>query len=423
MSIRFTCLGCGKPLQTPDELAGKRIRCAGCQQIIRVPDGAEPEPQSFSSRPQKSRPDTEAAGPRRTDRPRRVEADDEGSAQRRGGRSRREYEDDEDETPRSRRQPRDEDEAADHDTGDEGDRPRRRGKKRRRQAGGSPLKIVLILGAIACLLLCMISIGGGAAWYFFFRGDRDSLAADMKYLPDQCAHIRVFQLDVARSSPAYAEFLKCPNAKQQLAFTRTPHGKELDIKRAIIAGTLNEDVTILTMRNPVAIQDLLDPGVSAAEVQMGGKTVYTVGDKTYYIEGKRVIIASADRIRLILTRNVESKQTEHMKLAIKEADFSKPIVHLEDIFSRDAPHGLAEVLGSSVPQCVVVESDLQLPLNVLVKLMCKDSAAATSIGQKVRSEAIGVAAKVLAGATVEVKDTMVVIRFALPAADICNGPH
>jgi len=46
MSIRLTCSDCDKPLKVKDELAGKRIRCPGCQSIIRVPAGADPASES-----------------------------------------------------------------------------------------------------------------------------------------------------------------------------------------------------------------------------------------------------------------------------------------------------------------------------------------------------------------------------------------
>lgn len=43
MPIRFSCPECGKELQTPDEAAGKRIKCRSCQTAMIVPGGAEPE--------------------------------------------------------------------------------------------------------------------------------------------------------------------------------------------------------------------------------------------------------------------------------------------------------------------------------------------------------------------------------------------
>ncbi len=42
MPIRVKCSGCDKPLKVKDELAGKRIRCPGCQSVIRVPAAAAP---------------------------------------------------------------------------------------------------------------------------------------------------------------------------------------------------------------------------------------------------------------------------------------------------------------------------------------------------------------------------------------------
>src|SRR5262245_34418749 len=46
MSIRLKCPDCDKPLKAKDELAGKRIRCPGCQSVIRVPTNAAPADES-----------------------------------------------------------------------------------------------------------------------------------------------------------------------------------------------------------------------------------------------------------------------------------------------------------------------------------------------------------------------------------------
>ncbi len=40
MAVRFKCSDCEKPLKVADELAGKRIRCPGCQAVLRVPSSA-----------------------------------------------------------------------------------------------------------------------------------------------------------------------------------------------------------------------------------------------------------------------------------------------------------------------------------------------------------------------------------------------
>jgi hypothetical protein len=41
MPITFPC-ACGQQLRVDDELAGKRVRCPGCQQILNVPSSTAP---------------------------------------------------------------------------------------------------------------------------------------------------------------------------------------------------------------------------------------------------------------------------------------------------------------------------------------------------------------------------------------------
>jgi TM2 domain-containing membrane protein YozV len=39
MPIEFACSSCGKRLRVKDESAGKRVKCPGCQTVLRVPGG------------------------------------------------------------------------------------------------------------------------------------------------------------------------------------------------------------------------------------------------------------------------------------------------------------------------------------------------------------------------------------------------
>src|SRR5579872_262165 len=42
MAIRVRCSSCNKPLKVADTLAGRRIRCPGCQTVLRVPPSEMP---------------------------------------------------------------------------------------------------------------------------------------------------------------------------------------------------------------------------------------------------------------------------------------------------------------------------------------------------------------------------------------------
>lgn len=43
MPIKVTCQQCQKTLKAPEKLAGKRVRCPACQEVVQVPDIATPE--------------------------------------------------------------------------------------------------------------------------------------------------------------------------------------------------------------------------------------------------------------------------------------------------------------------------------------------------------------------------------------------
>lgn len=43
MAISFECTGCGKEYKVKDDLAGKRIRCKGCETVVTVPSSEEEE--------------------------------------------------------------------------------------------------------------------------------------------------------------------------------------------------------------------------------------------------------------------------------------------------------------------------------------------------------------------------------------------
>lgn len=49
--ISFACEHCGKTFNVPDTYAGRRARCKGCGQEVRVPAAAEPETPPASHRP------------------------------------------------------------------------------------------------------------------------------------------------------------------------------------------------------------------------------------------------------------------------------------------------------------------------------------------------------------------------------------
>src|SRR5262245_46048645 len=194
MPIQFTCPGCAKKFQVPDELVGKRLRCKGCSAVTTVPMEAEIV----------------------------------------------------DDAPAVASVPRAEPSADDGVIVAEVVEPRRgreRGPRRKRSA----LKVILIVGLIGGLLACLVGAGGTAVWYFGIR-DR-GLAGDMKYMPDYFSHLQVVNYDVVKSAPAFEKAQNCPGAKNRFTFVKTPDGKTLDVTHAMIASSPVETVTLLRLRN------------------------------------------------------------------------------------------------------------------------------------------------------------------------------
>jgi hypothetical protein len=397
MPIRFSCAQCGKSLQAPDHLAGKRVKCLSCNAIVTAPGGV----QTVTAVP--ARVVVEAKPTEEPKRPAMVQA-------KRVQESEEIVDMDPDDQPRD-------DEESDDDR-PRRERPRRKKKRRRSSSSGKGTKIALILG-VAAFFILLIAVGGGfAAWYFFRHGGGgDSLDAEMVYLPDQCESLAVIQYDAVRSSPMYAELGKTAEGKKDFEFSKTPGGKELDVVRAVLAkaSSGNYEVAVLTMRSKVTIQDVTDSGAEIAESKESGKTMYTVKDKSYFIDGKKVVISSSDGIRLLLRRPAEAQFTEGMKKAVKSADFKKPVVIMMAFDSttqlNNDVQNILNALRQSLPQAMVAEADLSVPTNVSMRFYCKDAASANNIAQMMKNPAgaKGMGAN-FEDIVVEVNDAVITMR-------------
>ncbi len=56
--IRLTCSGCGCSLRTEDELAGKKIRCPRCREVLRLPAAPTASPEAATVAPENTQPQT-----------------------------------------------------------------------------------------------------------------------------------------------------------------------------------------------------------------------------------------------------------------------------------------------------------------------------------------------------------------------------
>ncbi|MBY0228146.1 MAG: hypothetical protein K2W96_02580 [Gemmataceae bacterium] len=139
MSIEFSCPECDRSLKVKDELAGRRVKCPGCQSALTVPAEEEDE-----APPPKKKPAVKPAPSRRP------KDDDEEDERPRKASKRRDEEDEEEEDERPRKRRRDKDE-------EEDDRPR----KKKKAAAKSSLPLILaIVGGVVLLA----GIGVGVWW-------------------------------------------------------------------------------------------------------------------------------------------------------------------------------------------------------------------------------------------------------------------
>jgi hypothetical protein len=128
--IGLTC-DCGKQLRVRDDLAGKKVRCPECKELLVVPDGQDDESEAAAKVPKAGRqPEREPAGEDEDARPRKRKGDDEDG------------------------------------------RPR---KKRKQKAGSGMLWIGLAAGAAALVLLAGVGVGG---YFLFFASKTETKSTE-----------------------------------------------------------------------------------------------------------------------------------------------------------------------------------------------------------------------------------------------------
>jgi uncharacterized RDD family membrane protein YckC len=124
MAINVTCPSCNQAYSVPDDKAGKKFRCKGCESVVTIPDagglGGEPDP--FTSTPSRS-----SAGGSSSKRRMNDPFDEEGQPP---SRKRSRYEDDELEDEAD-------DEGFDDEYSSSGRRSGGRSRGKRRRGGGS----------------------------------------------------------------------------------------------------------------------------------------------------------------------------------------------------------------------------------------------------------------------------------------------
>ncbi|MBY0227774.1 MAG: DUF1559 domain-containing protein [Gemmataceae bacterium] len=174
MPIEFDCTECDRHLRVKDEMAGKRVKCPECQEVLKVPDAEAPEERP-AERIRTGKPAPKKAAPARSrdedDRPKRKARrdEDEEEEEERPKRRAKGRDDDDEEDERPRRRGREED-----DEEDEDDRPSRRKKKAKKD--GSSMTLVLGIGG-GVLGLALLGVG---LWLFLSSGGKGGIAGGDK---------------------------------------------------------------------------------------------------------------------------------------------------------------------------------------------------------------------------------------------------
>lgn len=159
MAISITCPNCEKKLQAPDTAVGKKVRCPGCQTLIKVPEPDTPDPDpstAVSDTPQSSKPGP-STGVSETPTKKKKSSweDDEPEEE---DRDRDDYGVDEDDAKERRRRKRRREEEDEDDDIDLRDRRGRRGRGGEAHRGIAILVmgIVTLLFACVCPLICWV---------------------------------------------------------------------------------------------------------------------------------------------------------------------------------------------------------------------------------------------------------------------------
>jgi hypothetical protein len=229
MAIAVSC-SCGKHLRVNDDYAGRKIRCPGCDKILRVPDDSEEEDREEPSR--------------------RVRADRPLAKKAPARRAREDEEDYDDDEPEVRA-------------------PRRGRKQQKRSA------VPLILGGVALLLV--LGGGGFAGYWFFLRGENISESAFLA--PDAQGFISM-RLAVVAKLDGFQKLMKAQGSGGELNDAVSKMGLNLaEIERfTYVMSDIEQQAgwAVLTTTKPYDKKAVLAKLENAAAFKHEGKT-YHVG--------------------------------------------------------------------------------------------------------------------------------------------------
>jgi predicted Zn finger-like uncharacterized protein len=310
MAVEARCPSCGAGFSLRDDMQGKKVRCAKCEEVFSV------------------------GGPRPPDDKQGVKAsraadDDDRSASRKArAPAKRDRDDDEDDERRPRRRKRDE---------DEDDRPRRPG---RRSSGGAGMVLAVVGGSVALLLLLC---GGIACWIFY----RASLAAD----EIQQAMNNPNNFQAAGGPPAGDPFLLQPqkinnidDALRELksADVRDRQSAANWLARAPLDAGRQREVGL-------ALDPLLaEPDVNSRYAAMRALKTWAVADNV------PSLVKALNEQKLDGVPNDATKDAMSALGRLKDARGAEPVARfLTNLFSREAAAGALQQMGPVAEKAVL----------------------------------------------------------------------
>jgi len=305
----------------------------------------------------------------------------------------------------------------------------------------------------AAILFCLALLAGGIGAWLYLRSDTDDyfdaepdptagpLAGEMKFFPDNVTEIAVYQYDIARSCPGYAEIHKLRQFNDaRTAFSFEPNfPTELDAVRAVFVSA-PISLAVVTLRHSVSAEELFPPQMWDRLVKSSenGRTIYVDGLHGYWLAGRYLVIGEPSLLRQIRKAPNAKSLTGEMLTAIRKADFNQPELHLALFDQLGGDFGYAEGPGTKseftskfhhalihADRAVVIltELDYQSPLCARIRLFCTTSGDNQRLAQALRDPETNQKLGPLRDSTITIDAREVTLQATMPPSDIYNLPE
>jgi hypothetical protein len=291
----------------------------------------------------------------------------------------------------------------------------------------------------------LVAIAVGVWLYFELTSDIDDpdprggpLAGEMRFLPNSTTALSVYQYDVARSYPAFAELQNCRSTSPRAVGKLFQAGIAPDIIRAVVV-TQPVQMSVLTLRREISPEKFFGAWTlerTNSSRYRGGR-LHLNGEKGFLISPKHIVIGDSKVIGDVLDGPLKGPLSNAMQAAITMSDFDKPELHLETMtqFPEGGAFGVSEgtkrdfsmqflfgLMEGKSPATILTDVDYQSPMNLRVRIFSANAADAKNRAkyfmESERAKVLGP----LSSPLVEVKDTTVTLRKIIQPCDMINVP-